>query len=302
MTTEDPARHADAGLRALLAAFSVGDPDQLLELRDLLAGLGKRVFGMLLCVAALPAFIPIPGLAGAISGPLVMLVGVQLLIGLRNPWLPRFIAERGPHRGSLVRFERRIAPLLARIERVVRPRMTVVLDSRPGTMFTGLLLVVLGLLLALPIPFTNYLFGVLMLAYTNSFIDRQILSLLIFARAIFSWFDPRFSSQIGRLLYQITEPIIAPIRPAGGEYSSSTRTMVPFGPGVKCTDPAFGISAPGRDFQARSSLGISLMILARHRTRVFAGPRATQSETSPPASLTSSRWLMIRGRFSSRRQ
>lgn len=40
----------------------------------------------------------------------------------------------------------------------------------------------------------------------------QILSLLIFARAIFSWFDPQFSSQIGRVLYQITEPIIAPIR------------------------------------------------------------------------------------------
>jgi YggT family protein len=40
----------------------------------------------------------------------------------------------------------------------------------------------------------------------------QILSLLIFARAIFSWFDPGFTSQIGRMLYQITEPIIAPIR------------------------------------------------------------------------------------------
>lgn len=113
MTTEEPAaRHSDAGLRALLAAFSTGDPDELLKLRDLLAGLGKRVFGMLLCVAALPAFIPIPGLAGAVSGPLVMLVGVQLLIGLRRPWLPRFIAERGPHRHSLVRFERRVAPCL----------------------------------------------------------------------------------------------------------------------------------------------------------------------------------------------
>ncbi len=40
----------------------------------------------------------------------------------------------------------------------------------------------------------------------------QILSLLIFVRAIFSWFDPGFSSQIGRMIYQITEPIIAPIR------------------------------------------------------------------------------------------
>jgi YggT family protein len=40
----------------------------------------------------------------------------------------------------------------------------------------------------------------------------QILMLLIFARAIFSWFDPGFTSQIGRIIFQITEPIIAPIR------------------------------------------------------------------------------------------
>lgn len=40
----------------------------------------------------------------------------------------------------------------------------------------------------------------------------NILSLLIFARAIFSWFDPGFSSQIGKILYDVTEPIIAPVR------------------------------------------------------------------------------------------
>lgn len=163
----------ELGIRALLAAFAVGDPAQTLPLRELLAGLGKRVFGMLLFVAALPAFIPVPGLAGAISGPLTMLVGAQLLIGLRKPWLPRPIAERGPQRESLVRFERRIAPWLQRLERLVRPRLTGVLDARLGALFTGLLLVVLGLLLALPIPFTNYFFGVLMLAFALALIERD---------------------------------------------------------------------------------------------------------------------------------
>lgn len=166
-------RPSEAGVRALLAAFAVGDPEETLELRDLLAGLGKRVFGMLLFVAALPAFIPVPGVAGAISGPLTMLVGVQLLIGLRRPWLPRALAERGPQRGTLIRFERRIAPWLQRLERLIRPRMTAVLDTRAGAMFTGLLLVVLGLLLALPIPFTNYLFGVLMLAFALALLERD---------------------------------------------------------------------------------------------------------------------------------
>lgn len=37
-------------------------------------------------------------------------------------------------------------------------------------------------------------------------------SFILFGRAIMSWFDPSFSSSFGRILYDITEPVIAPIR------------------------------------------------------------------------------------------
>lgn len=40
----------------------------------------------------------------------------------------------------------------------------------------------------------------------------QVLSLLIIGRALASWFDPQFRSQIGQFLYNATEPIIGPIR------------------------------------------------------------------------------------------
>ena len=163
----------EAGVRALLAAYAVGDPDEALRLDDLLAGLGKRVFGMLLVIAAIPAFIPVPGLAGAISGPLTVVVGAQLLIGLRRPWLPRFLSRRGPYRHTLIGFERRISPLLARIERRIRPRMAGMLDHRLAASFTGLLMVLLGILLALPIPFTNYLFGALLMAYALALLERD---------------------------------------------------------------------------------------------------------------------------------
>lgn len=39
-----------------------------------------------------------------------------------------------------------------------------------------------------------------------------IYSFILFGRAIMSWFDPGFRSQIGRIVYDITEPVIAPIR------------------------------------------------------------------------------------------
>lgn len=164
---------AEAGTRALLDAFAVGDPDEVLQLGDVFAGLGKRSFGMLLFVSTLPAFIPIPGVGGAISGPLVILVGMQLMLGLRTPWLPRFIARHGPHRHAMVRFRDRLSPWLARLERVIRPRASAMLDYRPASVVTGGLLVLLGLLLSLPIPFTNFLFGALLLLFALALLERD---------------------------------------------------------------------------------------------------------------------------------
>jgi hypothetical protein len=162
----------ERGLRALLDGFAVGDPDEVLRLQDLLAGLGRRAFGMLLLIATLPAFIPIP-IGGAISGPLVVLIGVQLLAGKRRPWLPEFLAKRGPHRHALARFDRTISPWLARLEKLVRPRLPQLFSHRAAAMFTGLLLVLLGLLLSLPIPLTNYLFGALLLLFALALLERD---------------------------------------------------------------------------------------------------------------------------------
>lgn len=162
-----------AGTRAVLDALGVGDPEQRLRLGEVMADLRQSAFGMLLFVAVLPSFIPIPGVAGALSGPLVMLVGVQLLLGLRRPWLPRFLAERGPQRKSITRFGRILARPLRWVEWLVRPRLEWVLDHRMASAFTGVLLLLLGLLLALPIPFTNYAFGALLMVFVFALLERD---------------------------------------------------------------------------------------------------------------------------------
>lgn len=159
--------------RQVLDSFAEGDPDDHLRLGDLVSGLRQTVFGVLLFVAVLPAFIPIPGAAGLISGPLVMLVGAQLLVGMRKPWLPEFAARRGPYRRTMARFRDRLSPWLRRVERLVRPRMPLLLDHPVASSFSGLLLVLLGLLLALPVPFTNYLFGVLLLLFVFALLERD---------------------------------------------------------------------------------------------------------------------------------
>ena len=161
------------GMRAVLDNLCDGDPEDHLALHDLVSGLGRSSFGVLLFIATMPAFIPIPGVAGALSGPLVVLIGMHLLILLRKPWLPGFIARRGPQRSTLIRFDRVGDRWLRGLEKLVRPRFTVVIDHPLATIFTGLQLVLLGILLALPIPFTNFLFGALLLLYALALLERD---------------------------------------------------------------------------------------------------------------------------------
>ncbi|WP_199915796.1 exopolysaccharide biosynthesis protein, partial [Xanthomonas fragariae] len=164
-TGSEQMRYRNEGIRRLLAAFSEGDPEHVLRVREILADLQQSAFGVFLFLAILPSFMPIPGVAGGISGPLTMLIGVQIMCCLRKPWVPRFIGERGPRRRTSQRFVAKLAPTLQRLDRLLKPRLHSMLDRRPAQVFTGLLLVLTGFLLTLPIPFTNYIFGLILLLF-----------------------------------------------------------------------------------------------------------------------------------------
>lgn len=164
-------RAAGKGTRALLHQLAIGDPEDVIEAGDLMMGLGRRAFGVLLLLA-IPTSL-IPGVAGVISSPIVILVGVQLIIGLRRPWLPKFLARRGPHRRALVRFDRWFSPWLKRLEKLVRPRLPWLLDHRVAAVVSGVMLVLLGLLLGLPIPLTNGLFAGLLLLFALALLERD---------------------------------------------------------------------------------------------------------------------------------
>ena len=161
------------GIARLLRAFTQGDPQEVLALDRLRYGLGRSAFGMFLFVSVLPGFVPIPGFAGVVSGPLVALIGLQLIVGLRKPWVPAFIGRRGPRRSTMARFCDRITPAMARLEHLVRPRLRALTRSRLANAYTGVLLICLGLLLALPLPMTNFVFAGTLLLFALALMERD---------------------------------------------------------------------------------------------------------------------------------
>ena len=159
--------------RALVEELATGNPDDAMTLGELLDRFSERSFGLFLLIAMLPNFIPIPIGVGAISGGLVTLIGLQFLARFEHPWLPRFIAKHEIHRHRLIGFRDRMGKWLDRIEKLTRPRNQGMLTHPVAHAFTGLLLVFLGAALSLPLPLTNYPFGLVLLAFAFALIERD---------------------------------------------------------------------------------------------------------------------------------
>jgi hypothetical protein len=159
--------------RALIDQLAEGDPEETLSLGELLDRFSERAFGLFLFLAMLPSFIPLPTGAGAISGVLSALIGLQFLLRLEHPWLPGFLARRRIHRHTLINFRNRMGRWLDRLGKLTRPRNQAIIEHPVAHAFTGLQLVLLGVLLSLPLPLTNYLFGFILLCYAFALIERD---------------------------------------------------------------------------------------------------------------------------------
>ena len=122
---------------------------------DLIRLLGDRGSAALILLFALPNVLPAPpGVSGLLGLPLLYLSS-QMMLG-RLPWLPRFIGNRGVPRERFAQFVQHFSPVLARAERLLRPRFSVFVSygMRCGL---GALCLVLAVVLTLPIPFGNML-------------------------------------------------------------------------------------------------------------------------------------------------
>ena len=167
------ARPPELSTRGLIEEVASGPADVEITLGDVLDRFRERAYGVFLLICLLPAFVPLPVGAGAISGPFVMLIGLQLLAQMQHPWVPKFVAKRVLSRDGMEKFRKRTSRVLGWLEKVSRPRAETLIDSVAARTFTGLLLVLLGFLLALPLPATNYPFGAVLLLFAIALIERD---------------------------------------------------------------------------------------------------------------------------------
>jgi hypothetical protein len=130
--------------------------DKALTLVELMQALKGRGSALLLILLALPfCFVAIPGLSMPF-GIAICLIGGCLAIG-REPWLPRFIMQRRLSTARSAQLLTSAIKVARQLEKFVRPRLAF-LHAGPGMLRLiglGIVIASLGLMLPLPIPFSN---------------------------------------------------------------------------------------------------------------------------------------------------
>jgi hypothetical protein len=141
-----------ASLRTLLrsrkAHFSLGE---IVEPFQSHGGLAQVLF-----VLTLPVLLPLPPGASMILALPLLVVAPQMVIGRKQLWLPRWLADRSFERRPFAKLVHRIIKPLGRIEAMGHPRLAF-LTGALGVRMVGVFATVIALVLVLPIPFANLL-------------------------------------------------------------------------------------------------------------------------------------------------
>jgi hypothetical protein len=160
-----------------LVALAQEGSSERVSLGDLLRGIKTHALASLLILFSVPNLLPgIPGTSAVTGLPLVILT-FQLMMG-RPPWLPGFILNRSLRRSDLQAVMAKVEPPLRRLERVLRPRLSLFLSASAQRLI-GAFMVLLSTLIMLPIPFANIVPALAIILMALGFLENDGLFILI---------------------------------------------------------------------------------------------------------------------------
>jgi hypothetical protein len=153
--------------------------EEKVTLKDVLRGMGDRAFGPALLICAIPEVLPLPIVGvSAILGIPLMLVSGQLFLGFKRVWLPKWIGNFSFERKFLEKAIFKALHYLKKLERIIKPRWQF-MSSPIAKRLLGLLLLVLGVVIALPIPFGNFLPALAIVIISLGIIEKDGLVIAI---------------------------------------------------------------------------------------------------------------------------
>lgn len=150
-----------------------------LTVGETLTAMGGTSIPFTILFLALMCMNPIPGPWGMFFGTCLALISFQIMAGSRTLWLPRFVRERHLSArviGTAVKYSK---PLVARVEKVLKPDRLRAFSGRKAQALLGLPVFLLAVAVALPIPFGNFLPVLALAVIATALMERDGLAALV---------------------------------------------------------------------------------------------------------------------------
>lgn len=163
---------------------------------EVTAALKEKSFGFLLLFLALPNALLIAAMPGISSffGLALILISLQMILCLKQIWVPKRIGNKTFSKAYFMRLLVTYKPYLLRIEKSLKVRWTFLM-SIFFEVIIGFICLIHGVLIALPIPFGNFLPGVALLFLSLGILASDGLFILIgcfLSFGIFAFFSTTF--------------------------------------------------------------------------------------------------------------
>lgn len=130
---------------------AVRGASEKVSVAQIIDALDSRSFGLAVLLFALPSVVPMPPGVPTVVGIILLIVSVQMAFGREELWLPGVLSKREFDRKSLVGAFEGLAPKLGIIERVMKPRL-LFMTGRVGSIFIGVIVLIMAVVLILPLP------------------------------------------------------------------------------------------------------------------------------------------------------
>jgi hypothetical protein len=140
----------------------------------LMEQLGPRSFGLTFFVMALIGLVP--G-TSTFVGALVAWPALQMVRGHEVASLPRLVTQRTVRVEKLARVSHFVSPRLAWIERLIRPRWVTPIQATKR--LTGIVMLLLGLTMILPVPFGHVLPALVIMLLALAYLEEDGVAFLV---------------------------------------------------------------------------------------------------------------------------
>ena len=146
---------------------------------EILQATAEGGFSLMISLLALPFLFPMPPGLSSILGSGCLLLGIQMALGRKLPWLPRKVARFKFPRSFSRQLLSNVGQILAWLQKIVRPRWKKFANNAHTWRVNGLCIAWLSLLLMLPIPFTNPLPAIAIVLIAVATLEADGLLMLI---------------------------------------------------------------------------------------------------------------------------